>query len=249
MERATLITLEIVGWILCNLIEMNFVTPLLSRLMLQHFDSYNEERKKEILLKFKSLLYFLKIAYSIIAFLILTDDKIRESINHWSYLDFYEWILVMIVSYSLADILTHLFWSMKREPWQYLHHIYGIAIGGFVILMNETLLSSVSFNLMPHVFAPFTGLLAYNDLRLNEDKYFRGYANLCLAAYVVSQACTIPNHYYRLLLRAQELDDKFLMYYIAGGTALDFASFYSFVIICNIYWRKQESQGKKNKDD
>ncbi|CAK8686954.1 unnamed protein product [Clavelina lepadiformis] len=137
MEGLVSFTLEIVGWMLCNILEMNFVTALLSRLMLKRFHNYNEEKKKEVLVRFTSLLFVLKVAYSTIVFFMLTDHKIRKSHNIWGYYDFYKWILVMIVSYCFADILIHLIWQVKRKPWQYLHHIYGIGFGGFVILIQN----------------------------------------------------------------------------------------------------------------
>ncbi|XP_076806132.1 uncharacterized protein LOC143449708 [Clavelina lepadiformis] len=250
MEGLVSFTLEIVGWMLCNILEMNFVTALLSRLMLKRFDNYNEEKKKELLVRFTSLLFVLKVAYSTIVFFMLTDHKIRKSHNIWGYYDFYKWILVMIVSYCFADILIHLIWKVKRKPWQYLHHIYGIGFGSFVILLNATLLSSASFNLMPDVFAPFTGLLALIGFGINEDKSYWEVTVVGLGAYIVFQACSIPIHYCRFSFKEHDLDDESLSNYTMYGMLLDFAIFYSFVTICLIYWInftvKEENARKKS---
>ncbi|XP_076806191.1 uncharacterized protein LOC143449761 [Clavelina lepadiformis] len=252
MEGLVSVTLEIMAWILCNILEMNYVSPLLSRLMFERFDNYNEERKKEVLLKFTSFLHVLKIAYSIIAFFILTDDKLRESHNLWGYFHFYQRILVMIVSYCLADILMQLIWKVKRKPWQYLHHIYGIGIGGFVILINITFLSSASFNLTPDVFAPFTGLLAFIGFGMNDNKYFRGYTFVSLGAYVIFQASSIPSNYYQFFFKEHDLDEESIICYIFGGMVLDCSTFYSFVVICYIYYinssTKENSPKKESQD-
>ncbi|XP_076806349.1 uncharacterized protein LOC143449901 isoform X2 [Clavelina lepadiformis] len=253
-----IVTLQIVVWMLYHLFIINVIAPLLCKLKLKRFDDYNEEMKKESRLRFASLLYVVKTACGAMVLLILPGDDTYRLYNLWGYTNLTRCFLLMTICYCFADILMQLIWKVRRKPWQNLHHVYIITLGGFVILVNEILLSSASFKLMADVFIPFLELLALQELRMNDNKTFRRSIMTYFAAYTIFVILFIPIHYYQFYVReryseTRKLDEVSLIYCMVGGIALDLASFYSFLIISHIYWKgsskKEEVVQKENGDN
>ncbi|CAK8686955.1 unnamed protein product [Clavelina lepadiformis] len=251
MGRLTSVTLQVGSWTLYHLFVTSFIAPLLCKLTLTHFDDYNEERKKETQLRAASI-SFLVQTFGVITIVVKNSDNMRKSDLVFSNID--QWILITVISYCFSDIIMQLIWKMKRKPWQYLHHIYAIGIGGFVILINETYLSSASFKFTTELFIPILELLLLHDLTIKDNEIFRSWALIFFLCYYTFQIFFTLIYYYGILVRdrnpiTRKLDKDSTLNYVGGGLVIEAINLYSFITICYIYWQNRSQNDETDSED